>query len=379
MAIGAILLAGGIGAPTAEADVSLDEVILRQEQIRPVKDAILKRIDQWNGYAGMRTDPATRTIYVRWKGKASAEAREFLNSQQGRGARIVLETVDFTEAELKAESIRLVDSGVARLAELANDLSGLRVLLATGTRGVPESRVPVTLLPESAMPEPMGREDDQGAWHGGARTRGPNGGCTLGFAYFDGNGVYTSTANHCAFANGALFVDGQNDPIGRSERSRYEDDTTLIKVGSIGASGYLLDGYWNSTARPDRPIRGEANDPVFGEYVCQSGATSGEICGIRIKSWGTWFSRPGEETHGFKGDRLPLGGQSAARGDSGGPVYEQWKTKPDIWAVGLVSWGVGSATCLPGTMPGADCRQELWFTQVAEIKRERGLGLIVAP
>lgn len=374
---GVVLVTGWLGASAAQADpVSVWEIAARQEQIRPAKIAILEQSSDWVGYAGMRTDPAERTIYVRWKGDISAQAREFLNELSG--ARIRVERVPFTEAELAAEALRLVNSGAARAAGPAKDLGGLSVAPAVGARGIPATEYPVTILPDAAVPEPMGRQDDGGAWHGGARAKHPNGYCTLGFGYRDANGVYTSTSNHCAYANNVAWTDGADDWIGRSQRSRYQDDATLIKAGSVGVSAYILHGPWNSTSRPSRPVRGEGAQPMQGDFLCQSGSVSGEICGLRVGATSfVWSWRPGESTVGMVAEQTIAGVQAVARGDSGGPVYEMWHSTPDVWALGMTSGGIIDVPCSTnGTQPGATCFDQIWVTYVRHIIQSRGLSLV---
>jgi hypothetical protein len=171
------------------------------------------------------------------------------------------------------------------------------------------------------------RFNDYPAWYGGDRIASSSSGCTGGFAAWF-NGPAMLTAAHCgpvgtAWYNGPTTGNTFNY-IGNTVYSDTATDVAAISVSSMsnyinvgpadGATSQLYIGSWAS--------------PVVGQYLCQSGSYTGEVCSLYVVdtaqyvclSWFifclSWQGPLADVVHAYGPSYY-----AAGYGDSGGPVY----------------------------------------------------------
>jgi hypothetical protein len=120
----------------------------------------------------------------------------------------------------------------------------------------------------------------------------------------------------------------------------------------------------------------DTSPTVKGMWVCSSGATTGENCGIKVSEvdvmqWAT-LPRSGATytvRHTARGYRAD-GGVASGSGDSGGPVFAPSGPDPnDAHAVGVIHGGVDAARVDCGDHGSTECSASLIFVPVAEVQR----------
>jgi hypothetical protein len=186
------------------------------------------------------------------------------------------------------------------------------------------------------------RFNDYAPWYGADRIATGNLRCTSGVAANFNNRPVMLTAAHCGgvgtnFYNGPTTGDTYNF-VGTSVYSNGHTDiaaiavssyTTTINVGGAEDSGLLSVPSWAS--------------PVTGEYLCQSGSFTGEVCGLLVVDTGqyqclSWFLWWCTYWQGPLADVVNSAGSdhwAVGHGDSGGPVYRRHDNGTGT-AVGLV-------------------------------------------
>lgn len=185
------------------------------------------------------------------------------------------------------------------------------------------------------------RFNDYAPWYGGDRIRSSAGGCSTGFAATYNAAPAMLTAAHCggvgtAFYNGPR-TDGSFSYMGSSVYSNSGTDVNAIQVSS--ASNYINVG---SALSPTQLFIGSWASPVVGQYLCQSGSYTGEVCGLLVvdtaqyvcQSWFLWWCTSWQGPLADVINSAGSGSYAAGHGDSGGPVY--LRTGFSGIAVGLV-------------------------------------------
>jgi len=172
------------------------------------------------------------------------------------------------------------------------------------------------------------RFNDFSPWYGGDRISSSVGGCSTGFAATYNNAPAMLTAAHCGGV-GTSFNNGPRSNntyafMGNSVYSNAGTDVAAIGVG--GASSYINVG---SALSPSQLYVGSWATPVVGQYLCQSGSYTGEVCGLRVvdtgqsvcQSWFLWICTSWQGPLADVVNYLGSGSYAAGHGDSGGPVY----------------------------------------------------------
>jgi hypothetical protein len=173
------------------------------------------------------------------------------------------------------------------------------------------------------------RFNDYAPWYGGDRISSSSVGCTTGFAAVYNGLPAMLTAAHCggvgtSFWNGPTASNGWNF-MGNVTYSNTSNDVASIQVSSY--SNYINVG--SNPQSPGQLLISGWQSPVVGQYLCQSGSYTGEVCGLRVvdtnqyvcQSWFLWWCTSYQGPIADVINYLGSGSYSAGHGDSGGPVY----------------------------------------------------------
>ncbi|HYT51819.1 MAG TPA: hypothetical protein VEL10_06410 [Gaiellaceae bacterium] len=173
------------------------------------------------------------------------------------------------------------------------------------------------------------RFNDYAPWYGGDRISTSSLSCTTGFAATYNGLPAMLTASHCGGV-GTSFWNGPTSSNGWNFMGNVTYSNSSTDVASIQVSSYS--NYINVGSNPQSPtqllISGWAS-PVVGQYLCQSGSFTGEVCSLRVVDTGqyvcqSWFLWWCTSWQGPIADVINAFGPSyysAGHGDSGGPVY----------------------------------------------------------
>ena len=173
------------------------------------------------------------------------------------------------------------------------------------------------------------RFNDYAPWYGGDRISSSSLSCTTGFAAVTNGAPSMLTAAHCGGV-GTSFWNGPTSSNGWKFMGNVNYSNTNTDVASIGVSSYS--NYINVGSNPQSPTQlyiSSWASPVVGQYLCQSGSFTGEVCGLRVVDtgqyvclthvlwWCTSWQGPIADVINYLGPAY----YSAGHGDSGGPVY----------------------------------------------------------
>ncbi|MET7549702.1 S1 family peptidase [Streptomyces sp. NPDC005500] len=338
---------------------------LFDEQIRlnDIADRIVKA--GLEGYAGMVVDPTNHDVRLYWKGTLPNKVAAAV--EEGRKlAPVKVLSAPYTDAELRAEAQRWLDSGRATDAYPKEDGSGVVVGVSTAASGGPPvlpggSRATFTVKygQEKFVPavgEPAGTEkittpaasppwwrwNDTSPYWGGAMYEvvgGPT--CTTGFSVIDSEGdPGMLTAAHCGQVNQQVHTLADSSyNYGQFYGTWAYQDVALIWVYK-NVSGHVYVGPYYSDW--SRAIAG-ASSNYTGNYVCPSGAKSGEHCAVKV-----YYVSPSDVT--VRASRVKSGECAISKGDSGGPVISQ--NSGPAWGMGIISAGSGTVTCSENGVKG---------------------------
>ena len=214
------------------------------------------------------------------------------------------------------------------------------------------------------------RTNDESPWNSGDyinwyhNTQGNWWHCTTGFGVRVpswGSQTYILTAAHCATwhaGGGDDAYDGAYEYMGRAMLTEDWDKDLIL----IDARGYpwMFDGDAN-TGR--HKVVHSWGYRATGEYLCQSGSTSGTVCGLQtqggdITNWGCDSDGACYYLHGLT-QALQVNGQQAAQGgDSGGPVFSL--DGDGVRAKGIVSAGQGNSLLFQDMADVTTSRSGAW-------------------
>ncbi|MEY4322998.1 MAG: hypothetical protein RL410_779 [Actinomycetota bacterium] len=143
--------------------------------------------------------------------------------------------------------------------------------------------------------------------------------CTTGFAVVVNGIDRLLSAAHCdETGEWAWYTpDGTEITSGGSYvNEKFNLDSMLMRV--TGASvGKTFIGTWTSSSW--MPVKGSMNTAI-GDYVCASGANSGEHCSLQVQNYTITKCFQYVDCPMFEAYRTD-GGTAVSEGDSGGPVY----------------------------------------------------------
>ncbi len=377
----AILFAGLLAAPATAAEEpkqdqdsapteappegfrSWEELSQLQDQLNGAADHILS--ERSEGYSGLIAAPENRALIVYWKGEIPSDVKE---RAERTGVPVRFADAAYSQVELNAEVLRL--GADKRVGEAAPNVDGSGVTVSVGNDADAEAirreaRLSTTVN-VGQQPELLwNRQNDISPYWGGARwTNLTTGGmCSTGFAVNAGGQPRMVSAAHCANVGNVVRIGNATQPNTSVIADINPRDHLLInRPPNRTFQGRIYTG--GTTSMSSTPVVGPAIDYV-GNWICTSGATSGERCNARVVAVNTSVLGLAPLTRARKVPFTTAANNCiAAPGDSGGPVFswaiDTWFLKWGARARGTVTAGVLNTPCLTifGWIWGAN---EMWY------------------
>lgn len=295
---------------------------------------------KYEGFTGVAINDVVVELY--WKGKLPS-VMETAVKQAQRSAAVIVKKADYSRTELSevvrglTEEMKSVDSPVDSIGvpvgpgSLVATTDGDPAVAAEWVRkrlSARASKLPVKGEREK-KPAPTTRYDDTAPFAGGAAiiNRDNGGRCTTAFGITAFGADHLLTAGHCG-RDGSPFDNGLRTRfVGNATRENVWHDIMLIRAPSWNA---MYDGKADSDGSGDGEFFKNVVGwewPIAGQLICQSGSTSGAVCGLKNSSQ-FQFSYCDDSIYGGRecyGDLVVAqpksGGTGSRHGDSGGPVF----------------------------------------------------------
>lgn len=320
-----------------------------QTRLNAVADRVLGTAETAEGYAGMIVAPENHEVRLYWKGEVPSAVQTVIDEGRQKAPVRVL-PAPYSHAQLQREAEQWAESGQVTGAAPQPDGSGVQVSVKGEDTSPDElhrpggASAPIALeRGEEQLSPAYDRQNDVPSYYAGGRTwnHRDGSGCTSGFAVYDKHGDRGFlTAAHC----GKLwdqFYDG----------------------GGFGsAANYMGDYSWYITNRDSAIVMANATARTFkggptssvsakvvalwkahvGNWVCNSGASLGEVCQIKVTEvgWSGTYTNGQKVKHMVRAKHAG-GGCAVAAGDSGGPIFAYPSARWDeVAAQGITSaWG----------------------------------------
>ena len=207
-------------------------------------------------------------------------------------------------------------------------------------------RVPVTITQATQDTRLWsGRRDDSAPWNAGGYIYNPDASdgrtwhCTSGFAMNYNGASYVITSAHCGTPPDR-FYNYNGSLMGSSYKEDWDKDMMLIN-----ARGYpwMFDGTATTTTHKVVHSWGYR---ATGELLCQSGSSSGTVCGLKTQSGDVTNQGCDSDgdcyyMHGLTRAIQVDGRTGGQGGDSGGPVFSL--DGSGVRAKGVVHGGSGTS------------------------------------
>jgi len=201
---------------------------------------------------------------------------------------------------------------------------------------------------------------------------------------------YTVTAAHCfdEAVRATVWNGSREAAIGDWSAMSLALDVAYVATDQPSTDRGTSARVWIGGAGDRREAARTVTDTsptVKGMWICSSGATTGENCGIKVsdvdvmqraalpRSGATYTVR--HTARGYRAD----GGVASGNGDSGGPVFAPARAgTDDVHAIGVIHGGVDGARVRCGDYASIDCSASVIFVPVAEVQRWIGGELRLA-
>ncbi|MFE4922288.1 S1 family peptidase [Streptomyces sp. NPDC056661] len=337
----------GPRGPVPAGFATWNALFAEQDRLSAVSDRISKVAAGHDGFGGLIVAPENHEVLLYWKGALPTAVQNAITESQ-ETAPVRTLSAAYSLTELNADVAEWIESGQVMSAGPEPDASGLWLDVPKGGPAPELHRPAGTTAPfrvevtDSNAPK-YSRDNDVSPYYGGGRTInfGPGGErCSTGYAIEDADGLSGMfTAAHCGDANNKdIIADGGGQPLGWDYMGKFaweipERDIAIITTDS---DPFVFTG--SPTSSSGRAVLGYITTWP-GMYVCTSGATSGEHCGIKVTAAEVtqWVS--GQKVMHLINAESPTGGCAVAAGDSGGPVYSYTSGGQAVNAHGTISTG----------------------------------------
>ncbi|HWC79659.1 MAG TPA: trypsin-like serine protease [Pseudonocardiaceae bacterium] len=251
-------------------------------------------------------------------------------------------------------------------------------VLRTGGHSRAPGHRGATYVTAGSTPTPIfGRQADTSPFWGGATIVNPSYGeeCTSGWpVHFTDNpsGQFLLTANHCgSFGGGDKYYTPANTYIGNQiGQNDLQHDTLMVELdysnstagSAIYTGGVNASGNYNGSGLPISFIEGSGT-PEVGDYVCASGAFSGERCLVKITNTDVTSPPNTLYQHMVEAEQTNDTVGVAGQGDSGGPVYTP-NEDGSVTALGTLS-SIDPGTVVPCTgVQNRLCAWRVYFSNI---------------
>jgi hypothetical protein len=350
------------------------ELIDTQERLGAAAQRLSDAAEREQGFTGIEAAPEDRRVRLFWNGDLP-DSMARLVEEISREVPVEVLPARYSLAELSRQQDAIArEEGVNGVGPQV-DGSGLTVRFrgseeeALALPAIREATVPVTIEPFDTT-EPVsctGRQDDCSPYWGGAKYVMPSGGwCSMGFSLTFTSFLwpYSSTwtrmlsAGHCS-SDGTAIVDGGGDTFGTIVNDYDTQDILLIKpAAGVTLGGRVYVGPWNSGIPSNKAVGGTAAN-IVGQWVCPSGAATGEHCNAKITAvnftiWGTVKTVVAQSQNGSA---------AVGKGDSGGPVIT-YNLNGKVDARGTISAGNNQVAC-PSGSPSSMCFSTIYYVDIA--------------
>ncbi|MET7549700.1 S1 family peptidase [Streptomyces sp. NPDC005500] len=334
--------------PPPQGFASWQSLFSEQHRLNSAADRI--NAEGKAGFSGIVADPSNRELRLFWKGEVPAAVRSAI-SEATKIAPVKVISAPYANQQLLAEAKRWADSGLVTSAAPKPDGSGVVIGVSATEHADPVrlpggSAVPVTVEHNSSPAAVYSRQSDLSPFYGGGRYKNvrTGAGCTTGFAIKDVNGIPGFlTAGHCGDSvKKDLLETGGGLPLGVFESALPKRDLAVIHSSSTSR---VFSGLPSSDS--SLPVVNTFSN-YSGNYVCTSGAFSGEHCGVKLDLIDITVSLDnGQNVFPEIRGIATNGGCAVAPGDSGGPVYTYYYhggSFSNVLAQGVISAGNGILT-----------------------------------
>ncbi|MDH2426109.1 hypothetical protein [Sphaerisporangium sp. TRM90804] len=331
-----------------------DALFAEQERLNGVADQLAEAGEKAQGFGGLVVAPENHEVRLYWRGQVPPAVQTAV--EQGRlRAPVRVLSAAHAQDQLAQEAERWVASGQVTGAAPQPDGSGLHLSVVSGDTTPDQLRrpdgatAPITLERADAAEPAYDRQNDVPSYYGGGRTKNWNtgGGCTAGFPVVDRNGYEGFlTAAHC----GELWHDfydggGTSDPANYMGRLNWRIANRDAAIVNADTHGRMFTGGVNSSYSA-RVVGVFKSYP--GNYVCNSGSKTGEICYIKVThyGWSGTYTNGQYVKHMIRAKHID-GHCAGAKGDSGGPIFAYAYTNnwDAVKAHGVMSAFSGSVYC----------------------------------
>jgi hypothetical protein len=364
-------------------DPKLLAVMRHQEALQPAVQVLYEEYvkDPNGGFAGIAFEDEGLTLY--YKSQLTTTMKLALVEARKSG-QITVKSAPFSMAELEAEGLKIHDAlkayGSSDIQSIGYMYDGSRLKIervpeavakawmeARMKSGKPALTSVETILFEAKLRVPVevttadtpivhltNRLSDLPPWNGGGRWeswRGieHRGTCTTGFGVNASGRTWVLSAGHCA-SLGDTAYQGQfgNPNASFAQMGPINSDSWQYDMLLIDAPGWYLIFDGSPTTSVTKRVY-TWGYWAANELVCQSGMTSGVVCGIKQQySTDTRVSCDTPDSDGDCGyiqkgmiRSIQVNGATAGRpGDSGGPVFTLHND--GVRAKGIVSGGGGT-------------------------------------
>ncbi|GAA3828175.1 hypothetical protein GCM10022226_56190 [Sphaerisporangium flaviroseum] len=331
------------------------------------------------GYGGIVVDPEYHEVRLYWRGQVPRAVQDVIDVGRQTAPVSVLPAAH-SRAQLLQEAEKWTEAGQVVGAAPQPDGSGVQLSVA-GQDTTPDqlqrpsgATAPITLERGERFDPAYSRQDDIPSYYAGGRTwnKQTGSGCTSGFAVWDkyGSPGYL-TAAHCGNLWNQFYDGG-----GTGSAANYMGPVTWrvshrdAAIVQANATADVFDG--NSSASSSNRVVALWKAYV-GNFVCNSGASLGEYCLIKVTEtgWSGTYTNGQYVKHMVRA-KSSVGGCAVAHGDSGGPVYSYTN-----WYDEVAAQGITSAISKPVYCGGLDGGRVIVFSRAWDVALEFGAYVMV--